>query len=137
MDLVSYHLFGGLLEDQVPGTLSLVVKRPGREAVHSPPSSAEVKEWLALYLHSPNTPSWRGALLKHRDNFTFTFSNAFFTYLVRVLIHVLSIPNEAQCLSQYAESMDYTFFYSSEIYTTKYRAQREGWRGLFYITCFL
>jgi hypothetical protein len=27
----------------VPGALSLVVKRPGREADHSPPSSAEVK----------------------------------------------------------------------------------------------
>jgi hypothetical protein len=24
-------------------------------------------------LHFPNTPSWRGAQLKHRDNFTFTF----------------------------------------------------------------
>jgi hypothetical protein len=23
-------------------------------------------------IHSPNTPSWRGAQLKHRDNFTFT-----------------------------------------------------------------
>jgi hypothetical protein len=32
----------------------------GREADHSPPSSAEVKEWVELYLHSPNTPSWRG-----------------------------------------------------------------------------
>jgi hypothetical protein len=28
----------------VPGALSLKVKRPGREADHSPPSSAEVKE---------------------------------------------------------------------------------------------
>jgi hypothetical protein len=28
----------------VPGTLSLGVKRPGREAGHSPPSSAKVKE---------------------------------------------------------------------------------------------
>jgi hypothetical protein len=37
-----------------------------------PPYSAEVKEWVELYLHSPNTPSWRGAQLKHRDNFTFT-----------------------------------------------------------------
>jgi hypothetical protein len=37
------------------------VKRPRREADHSPPSSAEVKEWMELYLHSPNTPSWRGA----------------------------------------------------------------------------
>jgi hypothetical protein len=39
------------------------------------PSSAEVKEWMELYLHSPNTPSWRGAQLKHKDTFTFvTFS---------------------------------------------------------------
>jgi len=28
------------------------VKRPGREADHSPPSSAEVKECVELYLHS-------------------------------------------------------------------------------------
>jgi hypothetical protein len=26
---------------------------------------------MELYLHFPNTPSWRGAQLKHRDNFTF------------------------------------------------------------------
>jgi hypothetical protein len=45
----------------------------GREADHSPPSSAEVKEWVELYFHSPNTPSWRGAQGEHRDNFTFTF----------------------------------------------------------------
>jgi hypothetical protein len=43
------------------GALSLGVKLPGREADHSPPSSAEVKECVELYLHSPNTPSWRGA----------------------------------------------------------------------------
>jgi hypothetical protein len=36
------------------------------------PSSAEVKEWVELYLHFPSTPSWRGAQLKHRDNVTFT-----------------------------------------------------------------
>jgi hypothetical protein len=35
------------------GDLSPGVKRPGREADHSPPSSAEVKEWVELYLHSP------------------------------------------------------------------------------------
>jgi hypothetical protein len=49
--------------------LSSGVKRPRREADHSPPSSTEVKEWVELYLHSPNTPSWRGAQLMHRDNF--------------------------------------------------------------------
>jgi hypothetical protein len=47
----------------VLGALSLRVKRPGREADHSPPSSAEVKECVELYLHSSNTPSWRGAQL--------------------------------------------------------------------------
>jgi hypothetical protein len=35
----------------------------GREADHSPPSSAEVKELVELYLQSPNTPSWRSAQL--------------------------------------------------------------------------
>jgi hypothetical protein len=37
------------------------VKGPGREADHSPLSSAEVKECVGLYVHSSNTPSWRGA----------------------------------------------------------------------------
>jgi hypothetical protein len=37
----------------VPGALSLGVKRPGLEAHHSSPSSAEVKECVELYLHSP------------------------------------------------------------------------------------
>jgi hypothetical protein len=57
----------------VPGALSLEVKRPGREADHSPPSSAEVKECVELYLRSLNTPSWCDARLKkHRDKFAFT-----------------------------------------------------------------
>jgi hypothetical protein len=50
------------------------VKRPGRDADHSPPSSSEVKECVELYLHSSTTPSWRGSQLKHRNNFTFTFT---------------------------------------------------------------
>jgi hypothetical protein len=48
----------------VPGALSLGVKRPGCEVDHSPPSSAEVKECVEVYLHSPNTPSWRGDQFK-------------------------------------------------------------------------
>jgi hypothetical protein len=35
----------------------------GREADHSSLSTAEVKEWVELYFHYPNTPSWRGAQL--------------------------------------------------------------------------
>jgi hypothetical protein len=41
----------------VPGALSLGVNQSGREADHSHPSSAEVKECVELYIHSPNTPS--------------------------------------------------------------------------------
>ena len=34
------------------------VKQPGRGVDHPPPSSAEVKERVALYLYSPAGPSW-------------------------------------------------------------------------------
>jgi hypothetical protein len=75
----------------------LEVKRSGHEADHSPPSSGEVKELVELHLHSPITPSWCGARLKHRGNFTtiiiqstskflsgyflLTFSNKRFVYI--------------------------------------------------------
>jgi hypothetical protein len=39
-----------------------------READYSSPSSAEVKEWVELYLHSPNTPAWRGTQLGGAHN---------------------------------------------------------------------
>jgi hypothetical protein len=51
----------------VPGALSLVVKRPEREADHSPPSSAEVKNaWSYI-----STPPIRIHGVVLRDNFTF------------------------------------------------------------------
>jgi hypothetical protein len=53
----------------VPGALSLGVYRPGREADHSPPSSAEVNECVDLYLH-PQYVCMAWCLVKHRDNFT-------------------------------------------------------------------
>jgi hypothetical protein len=60
----------------VPGALFVGIKRSGREANHSPPSSAEVQKCVMLYLHCHNTPSWRGAQLKNAQGqlyFTFTF----------------------------------------------------------------
>jgi hypothetical protein len=51
--------------------LFLGVKRPGREADHSPPSSAAVMIRVAIP-PLPNTPPWRGARLKHRDSFICT-----------------------------------------------------------------
>jgi len=41
----------------LPG-LSRGVKRPGRDVDHPPPSSAEVKEKVELYLYSPSGSSW-------------------------------------------------------------------------------
>jgi hypothetical protein len=38
--------------------LFLGVKRPGRGVDHPPPSSAEVKERVELYLYSLSGPSW-------------------------------------------------------------------------------
>jgi hypothetical protein len=56
----------------VPGSLSLGVKRPEREAIrlHLVPRSVR-----GATPPLPNTPSWRGVRFKkHRDNFTFTFT---------------------------------------------------------------
>jgi hypothetical protein len=54
----------------VPGALSLGVKRPVREADHSPPSSAEVKNaWR--YTSTPQYVFMEWRIVKHRDNFTF------------------------------------------------------------------
>jgi len=65
------------------GALSLVVKRPGREADHSPPSSVVVKGQMELYLHSPNMPSRRGAQLKESTGTTLLF-----TFTVRCRLFV-------------------------------------------------
>jgi len=51
----------------VPGALSQGIKWLGREADHTHPSSAEVKECVEICIHSPNTSSWRGVQLKHRE----------------------------------------------------------------------
>jgi hypothetical protein len=57
----------------VRGTVSLGVKRPGREADHSPPSSAEVKK-ARSYTSTPQYVFMAWCLVKNRDNFTLTFT---------------------------------------------------------------
>jgi len=47
----------------IPGTLSLGLKRPAREADHSHPASAEVNN-VWSYTSTPSTPLWRDANLK-------------------------------------------------------------------------
>jgi hypothetical protein len=57
----------------VPEALSLGIKRPGREADHSFPSTAEVKNAWSYTSTLPYVfMAW--CLVKHRDNFTFTLS---------------------------------------------------------------
>jgi hypothetical protein len=61
----------------VLGTLSLGVKRLGREVDHSLPSSAEVKN-VWSYTSTPQYVFMAWCLVKHRDNLTFTSSNELF-----------------------------------------------------------
>jgi hypothetical protein len=56
--------------DSLPG-----IKLPG-SWTWPPPSSAEVKECVELYLHSPNTPPWRGAQLKKSTGTTLILPSA-------------------------------------------------------------
>jgi hypothetical protein len=85
-------MIGGLIpsgdwDQWVPGDLSLRVKLPEREADHSLPSSTEVKECVELYLHFPNTTSWRSAHLKNKhsdNNFILTFNSCLSTTEVEI-----------------------------------------------------
>jgi hypothetical protein len=53
---------------------SLEVKRPRREADHSPPSNAEVKTAWS-YTSTPQSVYVAWCLVKYRDNFTCTFTD--------------------------------------------------------------
>jgi len=56
---------------------------------------------VELYLHSPNTTSWRGAQLKRRDNFTFyIFTNAKFRNIVRYPRHLKFKRRDSQTYMQ-------------------------------------
>jgi hypothetical protein len=56
--------------DSFPG-----VKRPGREADHSPPYNAEVKKmWSYTSTSQYAFIAWCSVKKKHSDNFTFTFA---------------------------------------------------------------
>jgi len=54
----------------VPGALFPGVKRPGREANHVVPRT----RMCDAMPPPPNTSSWHGSQLKHKDSFNFTFT---------------------------------------------------------------
>jgi len=59
---------------------------------------------VELYIHSPNTPSCRGAQLKHRDNFTFTFICLVFIKLITTQRHCSTEPQLNIKLKQFSVS---------------------------------
>jgi hypothetical protein len=69
----------------VPGALSLGVKRRGREADHSPPSSAEVKNAWS-YTSTPQYVFMKWCLVKHRDNFTFYLYITLHRKMLQILV---------------------------------------------------
>jgi hypothetical protein len=72
------------------GAPSLGVKQPGREADHSPPSSAEVKNAWS-YTSTPQYLFMGWCLVKHRDNFTFFY--LYLTHIDDVSVHKILIQN--------------------------------------------
>jgi hypothetical protein len=58
----------------VPEALSLGVKRPGSVKLTTHLHLVPRSKMLSAVPPLPNTPSWRGAQLKHRDYITFTLN---------------------------------------------------------------
>jgi hypothetical protein len=58
----------------VLGALSSGVRHPGREANYSPPGSAKVKK-MWIYISTPPYIFIAQCLVKHRHNFTLSYSN--------------------------------------------------------------
>ena len=56
------------------------VKRPGRGVDHPPPSSAEVKGRVELYIYSPSGPSW--AVLGRTLPLPLSYANGFHFLMV-------------------------------------------------------
>jgi hypothetical protein len=71
----------------VPRALSLGIKRPGREADHSPPSSAEVKDGWS-YTAIPQYVFMAWCLVKHKENFTFQTSYNLLQQFILYWFHV-------------------------------------------------
>jgi hypothetical protein len=65
---------------------NLCYSRPKREADHSPPSGAEVKN-VWSYTSTPQYVFMAWCLLKHKDNFTFTLPYLGRSNSMRMLFH--------------------------------------------------
>jgi hypothetical protein len=96
--------------------LSPGIQRQGREANHSPPSSAEVKNAWS-YTSTPQYPFMASCLVKHRNNFIFTLkisghlykSQSFSLFLIRLHSEDLGIDGRIileRILRNWGEGVD-------------------------------
>jgi hypothetical protein len=69
------------------------VRRPGRGVDYPPPSSAEVKEGVELYLCSPSGPSWPvlGSPLPFTVHTTITIKIVLYSYVLNIVIFMRCI----------------------------------------------
>jgi hypothetical protein len=91
------------------------VKRLGREAYHSPPSSAEVKN-ARSYTSTPQYAFMAWCLVKHRDNnFTLTFISILESELVFNLQRfVVCICRSVTCTQQRKPAEPVSSYYAAE-----------------------
>jgi hypothetical protein len=106
----------------VAGAVSLGVKRPGREAGHSPPYTAEVKNAWS-YTSSPQYAFMAWCLVKRRDTFTFTYicllerktekmktvgkeAKMLVSVCICVLVHTYTCPEEDKCRTASSLTID-------------------------------
>jgi len=67
-------------------------KAAGSRADHSSPSSAEVKEFVELYLHFPNVSMAR-CLVKHSDNFTLLYFTLLY-FIISFMVFLCSVIDD-------------------------------------------
>jgi hypothetical protein len=74
----------------VPGPLSRGIKRPGREADHSPPSSAEIKIRGAILVPPSQYVFMAWCLFRDRDNFTLLYLIVILWTILKLFFHCKS-----------------------------------------------
>jgi hypothetical protein len=94
---------------RVPGALSQGLKWQGREADHSPPTSAEVKKTRTYTSTSPHV-FMVYCLMKHRDNSTFTtrLCHPVFTSLESTAVILLQSKVASNKLRGFSSRANYT-----------------------------
>jgi hypothetical protein len=108
-------------------------KRPGREAAHSPPSSAEVRN-VWSYTSTPQYVFMVWCLVKHRDNFFLHFTSLHFTSLHFTSLHftLLYFSHITIYCSETSNALRMLVFATSQTYSNNYTSKV---KFLYYFNC--